>query len=121
MNIDIAMVNKFYDLAVMQPTVPDSLRSHYALLEHCASECVGCQSCEARCPFSLFYTVRLCPHYTRHEEGKCQAHDGIYPLCARRIGGDLATKNLRCGQGCGQTKRILKSHNFLTAKLAKFL
>lgn len=38
------MVNKFYDLAVMQPTVPDSLRSHYALLEHHASECVGCQN-----------------------------------------------------------------------------
>ena len=47
MNIDIAMVNKFYDLTVMQPTVPDSLRSHYALLERRASECVGCQSCSA--------------------------------------------------------------------------
>lgn len=47
MNIDIAMVNKFYDLTVMQPTVPVSLRSHYALLERRASECVGCQSCSA--------------------------------------------------------------------------
>ena len=41
------MVNKFYDLTVMQPTVPDSLRSHYALLERRASESVGCQSCSA--------------------------------------------------------------------------
>lgn len=58
-DIDIAMVNKFYDLAVMQPTVPDSLRSHYALLEHHASECVGCQNCEARCPFGVEIASRM--------------------------------------------------------------
>lgn len=59
MNIDIAMVNKFYDLAVMQPTVPDSLRSHYALLEHRASECICCQDCEARCPFGVKTSERM--------------------------------------------------------------
>ena len=29
-NIDIAMVNKFYDLAVAQPVVPESIKAHYA-------------------------------------------------------------------------------------------
>lgn len=51
--IDIAMVNKFYDLATMQDTVPESIKSHYMLLEHQASECVGCKACESRCPFSV--------------------------------------------------------------------
>ena len=35
--IDIAMVNKLYDLAVMQPEVPASLRQHYLSLEHGAN------------------------------------------------------------------------------------
>ena len=42
MDIDIAMVNKFYDLAAAQPTVPESVLEHYRALEHTASECVGC-------------------------------------------------------------------------------
>ncbi len=52
-NIDIAMVNKFYDLAVMQDTMPESIRSHYEQLEHHASECIGCKGCETRCPFGV--------------------------------------------------------------------
>ncbi len=59
MEIDIAMVNKFYDLATMQPTVPDSVRSHYALLEHHAGECVGCRGCEERCPFGVPVAERM--------------------------------------------------------------
>ena len=59
MEIDIAMVNKFYDLAVQQPAVPDSLRAHYLALEHTASACIGCQGCESRCPFEVKIAERM--------------------------------------------------------------
>ena len=59
MNIDIAMVNKFYDLAVQQPSVPDSVRAHYASLTPTASACIGCQSCESRCPFGVKIAERM--------------------------------------------------------------
>ena len=39
MDIDIAMVNKFYDLAVQQSEVPQSLCDHYAQLSPTASAC----------------------------------------------------------------------------------
>lgn len=58
-NIDIAMVNKYYDLAVMQDTVPDSIKSHYELLEHHASECIDCKACESRCPFEVAISERM--------------------------------------------------------------
>lgn len=58
-NLDIAMINKYYDLAVMQPEVPDSIRSHYNLLEHKASECIGCGACESRCPFEVKISERM--------------------------------------------------------------
>ena len=59
MEIDIAMVNKFYDLAVQQPSVPESVRAHYEALPVTASACIGCQSCEARCPFSVPVAARM--------------------------------------------------------------
>ncbi len=59
MNIDIAMVNKFYDLATAQPTVPESVMEHYKALDHTASECVGCKSCESRCPFGVEIADRM--------------------------------------------------------------
>ncbi len=59
MGIDIAMVNKFYDLALQQETVPESIRSHYAGLGTTASACIGCQSCEARCPFGVTIAQRM--------------------------------------------------------------
>ena len=58
-NIDIAMVNKLYDLAAMQPAVPDSLRQHYLALEHRADECIGCGACESRCPFGVQVAGRM--------------------------------------------------------------
>ena len=58
-NIDIAAVNKFYDLAVMQPTVPASVREHYRALERNASDCLGCRSCEQRCPFGVKIAERM--------------------------------------------------------------
>ena len=57
--IDIAMVNKLYDLAAMQPEVPASLRQHYASLAHHADECVGCRGCEGRCPFGVKVADRM--------------------------------------------------------------
>jgi predicted aldo/keto reductase-like oxidoreductase len=57
--IDIAMVNKLYDLAVMQPQVPASVREHYRALAHHAEECVGCRSCEERCPFGVKIAERM--------------------------------------------------------------
>ena len=59
MDIDIAMVNKFYDLATMQPVVPESVADHYRCLEHHASECIGCRSCESRCPFGVKIAERM--------------------------------------------------------------
>ena len=59
MDIDIAMVNKLYDLAAMQPEVPSSVREHYRALEHHADECVGCRGCESRCPFGVKVAERM--------------------------------------------------------------
>ena len=59
MDIDIAMVNKFYDLATQQPKVPESVRQHYESLKVTASQCIGCQSCESRCPFGVPIAPRM--------------------------------------------------------------
>lgn len=58
-NIDIAMVNKLYDLATMQPEVPQSVRAHYQVLEHSAAECIACGECETRCPFNVPIVQRM--------------------------------------------------------------
>ena len=57
--IDIAMVNKLYDLAVMQPEVPASVREHYFSLSRRADECLGCRQCESRCPFGVPVSRRM--------------------------------------------------------------
>ena len=59
MDIDIAMVNKLYDLAQMQPELPASLREHYAALPRRAGDCVGCRGCEERCPFGVPVAERM--------------------------------------------------------------
>lgn len=51
--IDVASVNKYFDLAVQQDAVPDTVRAHYAALAHHASECLACGACESRCPFHV--------------------------------------------------------------------
>ena len=58
-DIDIAMVNKLYDLAAMQEQVPASLKEHYLSLAHHAGECVGCRGCESRCPFGVPVAERM--------------------------------------------------------------
>lgn len=51
--IDIASVNKYLDLALIQEDVPETLKNHYDLLEHHASECIGCELCMKNCPFGV--------------------------------------------------------------------
>jgi predicted aldo/keto reductase-like oxidoreductase len=58
-DIDIAMVNKFYDLASLQPQVPQSVKEHYLDLGNTASACIGCRSCETRCPFGVKIADRM--------------------------------------------------------------
>ena len=58
-NIDIAMVNKFYDLARQQQEVPASVLAHYKALEQTASACLHCHGCEARCPFEVKISDRM--------------------------------------------------------------
>ena len=57
--IDIAMVNKYYDLATMQPEIPDTVKAHYHALECGADACIGCRSCESRCPFGVKIAERM--------------------------------------------------------------
>lgn len=58
-NIDIAMVNKLYDLATMQPQIPASVKEHYAGLTAHASDCIACKACESRCPFDVPISERM--------------------------------------------------------------
>lgn len=51
--IDVASVTKFLNLSLAQGEVPETVREHYAVLEHTAKECVECGACEKRCPFAV--------------------------------------------------------------------
>ena len=57
--IDIAMVNKLYDLAKMQDTVPATVRAHYEGLSAHAADCIKCGGCESRCPFGVHVIERM--------------------------------------------------------------
>lgn len=58
-NIDIAMINKLYDLAVAHEETPATVRAHYDALEVKASACLHCGKCETRCPFHVRVTERM--------------------------------------------------------------
>ena len=53
MQISVADVTKFLNLAKAQGEVPETVREHYKVLEHHASECIQCGVCETRCPFGV--------------------------------------------------------------------
>lgn len=55
--IDIAAVNRLYDLAAVNMT--QTLRDHYRVLAAKASACIGCGSCEANCPFEVPVRERM--------------------------------------------------------------
>ena len=57
--IDIAAVNKFFDLATSYDEVPDSLREHYRALGATAADCIACRACEGRCPFGVHVAERM--------------------------------------------------------------
>ena len=61
--INVAQVNKFYDLAEIQVAkggdVPALVRDHYQALDHHTDECVGCGGCESRCPFGVGVIDRM--------------------------------------------------------------
>ena len=51
--IDIAMVNKLFDLAKFHDEVPSSIQEHYNNLKFNATDCIACGECEPRCPFDV--------------------------------------------------------------------
>lgn len=52
--IDIASVNKYLDIARLDPDhVPPSIRAHYAALAPGGEACIACGACETRCPFGV--------------------------------------------------------------------
>lgn len=51
--INIALVNKYADLAEMHDSVPEGVGQHYRELDVTAADCIGCGDCEARCPFGV--------------------------------------------------------------------
>lgn len=51
--IDIASVNKYYNLTTAQGEIPETVREHYKVLSHHASECIQCGQCEPNCPFGV--------------------------------------------------------------------
>lgn len=57
--IDIAMVNKLYDLAEMQEEIPATVKAHYSSLSANASDCISCAACEKRCPFGVPVVQRM--------------------------------------------------------------
>ncbi len=58
-NIDIAQVNKYFDLAAVQEDVPATIRDHYEALTVHAGDCISCGQCEERCPFAVPVTKRM--------------------------------------------------------------
>ena len=58
-HIDIAAVNKFLDLALLQEQPAATVRAHYDALDAHGEDCIACRACEARCPFGVDVTARM--------------------------------------------------------------
>lgn len=48
--LDIALINKYYDLAVVGDTLA---KEHYLTLDKKAGDCIHCGHCDSRCPFNV--------------------------------------------------------------------
>ena len=57
--IDIALVNKYLDLASVGDGVPQSIAEHYKLLKNNADDCIACGNCELNCPFDVHIIERM--------------------------------------------------------------
>lgn len=57
--LDIAQINKYLDMAELDGTVSPTLREHYASLTYTASDCIACGICEANCPFEVAIIDRM--------------------------------------------------------------
>ncbi len=57
--IDIAMVNKLYDLAAMTEEPSSMVKAHYQSLAVNAKDCISCGGCETRCPFGVKVVERM--------------------------------------------------------------
>lgn len=51
--ISVAEVTKFLNLATAGNAMPETVREHYKALPHHAGECIQCGACETRCPFAV--------------------------------------------------------------------
>ncbi|MCL2372902.1 MAG: aldo/keto reductase [Defluviitaleaceae bacterium] len=53
-DIDIASVMKFLDIARLTPgVVPPSAKAHYTAMAATGNDCIRCGACEQRCPFDV--------------------------------------------------------------------
>ena len=57
--INIALSNKFADLAEMAGEVPASVAAHYKAMDVTAGACIACGDCEPRCPFGVPIIERM--------------------------------------------------------------
>ncbi len=52
--IDIATVNKYLDIALLDPkNIPSMTKTHYQGLASSGRDCIECGNCEIRCPFGV--------------------------------------------------------------------
>ena len=56
MGLDIALINKYYDLALLGD---DMAKDHYLHLEKKAGDCITCGHCNQRCPFKVDQMARM--------------------------------------------------------------
>lgn len=54
--IDIALVNKYYDLAMAGD---EMAKNHYYKLAKNANDCIGCKHCDNRCPFKVKQSIKM--------------------------------------------------------------
>lgn len=57
--IDIALVNKYLDLATVGESLPDTVKMHYKAMKTTAADCIACGSCEKNCPFDVKIIGRM--------------------------------------------------------------